>query len=133
MSDEDEPVYKFEYDDKLEEECDTCNKGMDNIDINNAVDYLLEEQMIMVNWDDVRDDIVERDVETVEALLKNVYINVSDECLLNASKEVLRTVRKNKNQITDLEECWDVLIRTLSRTYTQCSPKFKENVQHNRR
>ncbi len=121
-----------------EEECDTCDQMAEEIpDINNAVSYLLEEKKVLADWDGVEKDLQQnKDKSAVECLLEHIYVMISDKCLLEASYEVFSIFREkkeddyNKTQ-ESIQQLWFDIVETLSRTYSECSADFREEVNKN--
>lgn len=116
--------------DENEEECEACGSSDIEVpDINNAVDYLLQERLILLDWDSVEKDLTEGNKSIVDTMLENTFISVSDQCLLEAGEQVLEVFRQQDKNFENIEQAWNVLVETMSRTYSQCSVDFRENVK----
>lgn len=130
-----EGMYRRPSDVEDEEECPECLKGLDEVpDVDNAVDYLTKNRLIILDWDAVEVDLNQADENgqplksIVDCLLDNTYINVNDPCLLDAGQEVIRVFRANRNSFETIEDCWDALVETMSKTYSSCSSEFRQKV-----
>lgn len=120
-----------------EEECETCDTMIDevkNVDVNDAFEYLMDEKKVLMNFDQVEKELQEdMDKNPVDCMLDNVYIQINDGCLLEASAKVFEIFKNNKdkfvdNGMPDINQIYITLVKTLSKTYTQCSPNFREKV-----
>lgn len=124
--------------DNEDESCSTCSDDPDVPDINNAMSYLLEKGYVMADWDGVEKDLQgNKEKSAVECMLDHIYVVINDKCLLDASYEVFKVFRERAegqyNKTGDsLQELWFDIVETLSRTYSECSSEFREEVkQHN--
>lgn len=120
-----------------EEECTTCAKGGgkgEEVDVGDAVDYLMENKMLLIHWEKVEEDLNgDTQPSPVDCILNNTYVQLNDECLLNASLEVFNVFRDNREEFektsNGLTEVYYGLVHTLSQTYVKCSSDFEKKVE----